>query len=192
MDYPRGPAPALVGLVARGVAEPSVGAVIDFSRCPGRGLAGIGLGLAGAEEKKPAAGKPEATWLGLLIDRQWELAIEGRAIGVQDKAFLLPAEFRDAMKAGGQKLGMMARIAARELEVTLRAGSAEANSGSATKIALAMDSAAKQAGLVTFRAGVSLTDAQRRRLLEGSITILSRGGWHGVTPYVDVKATGEK
>ena len=45
MDYPARPMPPIVGPVERGAEEPAVGCVVDFSRCPNRGLAGIGLGV---------------------------------------------------------------------------------------------------------------------------------------------------
>jgi len=45
MDYPLEGVSALVGPVARGVAAPSVGALVDFSPSPGEGSAGIGLGV---------------------------------------------------------------------------------------------------------------------------------------------------
>jgi hypothetical protein len=53
MDYPLQAPPALVERVERGTAEPSVGCVVDFSRNPGKGRAGIGLGLVGTTEIGP-------------------------------------------------------------------------------------------------------------------------------------------
>lgn len=53
MDYPLQPMSPLAGPVARGTAEPSVGAQVDFSRNPGRGRAGIGLGLVALPDSAP-------------------------------------------------------------------------------------------------------------------------------------------
>lgn len=197
MDYPRGPAPALVGPIARGAAEPSIGAVIDFGRCPGRGVAGIGLGLVEADGKAAASApaarpgekpreKPDATWLGLMIERQWQLLVEGEALGIENKSLLLPAEFRDAMKAGGQRVGMTVKVGSKQLEVTLRAGEARAGAAAAGG-AQARGGAAGQAALVVYRASIPLSESQRKRVMERPMTILSRGGWHGVTPFVGVR-----
>jgi len=164
MDYPLGPVPALVGPVARGTDAPTVGAVIDFSRNAGRGVAGIGLGLV--EDENSAEG---ATFLRVLIDRQRTLVVDGAELGMGRKTFELPGAFREAMAAGGQRLGATVRIAARELEIVLRAGAA---GGAAASV---------------FRASVPVSIEQRRRLLERPLTIVARGGWHGVTPYFDVR-----
>lgn len=45
MDYPMAPAPPAIGPVKSGVSEPSVGALLDFSRNPGKGVCGLGLGV---------------------------------------------------------------------------------------------------------------------------------------------------
>ncbi|MHC4503049.1 MAG: PA14 domain-containing protein [Planctomycetota bacterium] len=47
MDHPAAQMPPILGPVRRGVDEPSVGCVIDFSRNPNKGAAGIGLGVEG-------------------------------------------------------------------------------------------------------------------------------------------------
>jgi len=55
MDYPP-PAPSpLVGPVKRGGDEPAVAALLDFSRNPAQGVAGIGLGLIEGEPIEPFA-----------------------------------------------------------------------------------------------------------------------------------------
>jgi hypothetical protein len=45
LDYPAEPLSPLVGVVARGTDEPAVGCLVDFSANPGRGRAGLGLGV---------------------------------------------------------------------------------------------------------------------------------------------------
>jgi len=158
MDYPAEPMPPLVGPVERGVPEPAVGAVIDFSRCPGRGVAGIGLGLAPDEKSK-------CKCLKLLIEQGKALALDGADLGIPKKSVPLPDAFREAMKAGGHRLGLTARIAQDALEVTLRAG--------------------EQGRLAEVSASLPINAQQRERLLSTPGTLLSRDGWHGVTPFFD-------
>ncbi len=45
MDYPREPRPEVVGQIGRGVAEPSIGAMLDLSLKPDKGRVGLGLGV---------------------------------------------------------------------------------------------------------------------------------------------------
>ncbi len=171
MDYPAEPMPPLVGEnlgraklplsrpVERGVPEPVIGAVVDFSRCPGRGWAGIGLGLVPDEKSK-------CNCLKLLIEQGKQLILDGSDLGIAKKAVPLPDAFREAIKAGGHRVGITARIAKTTLEVTLRAGDPEKKLAEAT-------------------ASLPINDAQRERLLSNPLTLLSRDGWHGVTPYFD-------
>ena len=56
MDYPLAPMSPLVGPVACGTAEPSVGALVDFSRNPRHGRAGIGMGLVPISATRPIGG----------------------------------------------------------------------------------------------------------------------------------------
>ena len=110
MDYPAQPVPPIVGPVQRGVAEPSVGCIVDFSPAPGRGMAGLGLGRVGYKH------------LRLLIDRQRALVIDGTALGKKRKRVVLPKPLRAAMQRDGHRIGLTAKIGRKTLEVTLRAG----------------------------------------------------------------------
>ena len=310
MDYPLQPMSPLVGPVERGAAEPSVGCLIDFSRCPGRGRAGIGLGLVGTADLQPipggvlfvdeAAGKPgvkvaayrldktageglkpddvkngarlgesvdasvalelprsitqglknnfvvewdgwlraahedlytfsttsdDGSWLWvdgnlvvdngglhnaqettgsvrlaagmhrlriryfqaegarafdaamrfggrpgclkLLIEEGARLVMDGTDLGLEKKAAPIPQNVRDAMAAGGHRVGLTARIATAALEVTLRAAGPMAGTPA------------------EFKASLPLAEAVRARLLAHPLAILARDGWHGVTPYLD-------
>jgi len=164
MDYPLQPASPLVGPVERGTAEPSVGCLIDFSRNPGRGRAGMGMGLI--EHDKEIDGKPADSFLKVLIEQEARLVIDGEALGMARKAAALPGAFRAAMKAGGHRVGMTVKIARRALGVTLRAGG-------------------DPAGAQTFTAAAPLTAGQRKRLMSRPLAILAREGLHGVTPCFD-------
>lgn len=55
LDYPAEPVSPLVGAVKRGTEEPAVGCLIDFSANPGRGRAGLGLGVVSGAGIQPIA-----------------------------------------------------------------------------------------------------------------------------------------
>lgn len=317
MDYPAAAMPSIVGPVERGVPEPSVGAVIDFSRCPDRGFAGIGLGVVegeivpfhedalfldeGGKEKgldvavhelaslieggkRPeqvkrgkflgkgraagitlgpgnsapviqgrneqyvaewngwlragneaqitfATSSDDGSWLWidgkevvsnggphgmllrhgavkleaglhrlrvlmfqggggaglvagtiagdspgffrLLIEKSRALHLDGTDLGISKVSLNLPGDLREAMAAGSHRIGMTARIARSELQVTLRARDPQ------------------KPAVVSFSAKVQLTADQRRRLLSRHLTILARDGWHGITPWFDDRRTLE-
>jgi len=71
MDYPCQGTSPLVGRVERGVAEPVIGCVIDFSRNPGRGRAGIGMGLV--KNAKKVTGAERA---GFSVDQRRDITRE--------------------------------------------------------------------------------------------------------------------
>jgi hypothetical protein len=188
MDWPAGKMSPLVGPVARGAAEPAVGCLIDFSLNPGKGRAGLGLGVIGGG---PASGEPQpeaaatggvrvitilpsakapdpaAGCLALLVNEERELVLDGAAVGMPRRAADLPKGLRDALAAGGHQVGMTVQIKAGTLEVTLRARDPRA------------------AEAVSTRVVWPLPAEVRRRLLERPAAVLSRDGRHGVTPYFD-------
>jgi len=170
MDYPLQPASPLVGPVERGTAEPSTGCLIDFSRNPGYGVAGMGMGLI--EGAKEIDGNAADTFLKVLIDKETRLVIDGEDLGMARKAVALPGAFRAAMKAGGHRVGMTVKIARGALEVTLRAG---------------RDAAKPR----TFQAAAPLAAGQRKRLMSRPLAILAREGFHGVTPCFDDRRRAE-
>ena len=191
MDYPLQPMSPLVGPVARGTAEPAVGCLIDFTRTPGEGRAGLGLGVIADQEDaappKDAKPNPDAPqvksgvkvftinpgrasgsgYLAILIDREKELVIEGAPLRLERKAVPLPPALRKAITAGGHAVGMTVRISAAGLEITLRARDPKAGEPE------------------EFKHSVALTAEQRERVMSRPGAILSHGGRHGVTPYFD-------
>ncbi len=192
MDYPLQPMSPLVGPVERGTAEPSVGCLIDFSRTPRKGCAGLGMGVilgpsppprngeeGKTEGEKPASGVkvitigpekpagPAAGYLAVLVDKGEELVIDGAALGMKPERTAIPAEVQGAMAAGGHQVGLTVRIAPAALVVTLRARDPKAGAPA------------------EWQATCPLTAAQRQRLLAQPLALLSRGGRHGVTPYFD-------
>jgi hypothetical protein len=161
MDYPAPEVSPLVGKVERGGAEPAVGCLIDFSRNPRHGRAGIGLGV---DDRKGGPGKGKGAapgMLRLLVERGAALVLDGADLGLGRKEVPLPADLLKAMAAGGHVVGLNARIGARELEVTLRAGA------------------------VVFQASLPLTPEARARLLARPLALLARDGYHGLTPFFD-------
>jgi hypothetical protein len=189
MDSPMHEMSPLVGPVARGTAAPSVGCLIDFSNKPGEGRAGMGLGVITGDEgtsqkDKPGPDSPRVKsgvtvftvnpgrasgngYLAILVSEEKELTVEGAPLAMERKAVPLPQALRDAMAAGGHQVGMTVRIAARELEITLRARDPKAGAP------------------VEFRSSVPLTPEQRERVMSRPGAVLSRDGRHGVTPYFD-------
>lgn len=193
MDYPKDPPPPIVGPVARGAEEPSLGAVIDFRDHPNRGIAGIGMGVidepAPAAKDEPAPGpqtraasaskpQPGPTRTGprclkLLISQSRQLTVDGEDLGMKGKTVDLSEAIRKAMAADGNRVGLTVSIGKDALQVTLRA----------------KDPNAKAMAEQAFP--VPIDGDQRRRLMSRPLTILARDGWHRVTPYFDDGRTAE-
>ena len=190
MDYPLHEMSPLVGPVERGTAEPSVGCLIDFTRTPGEGRAGLGLGvIAGEEAAAPKNAKPNpdapqvksgikvftintgrasgSGYLAILINQEKELVVEGAPLRLDRKVIPLPLALRNAITGGGHTVGMTVRIAAAGLEITLRARDPKASAAA------------------EYKHAVQLTPEQRERVMSRPGAILSRDGRHGVTPYFD-------
>jgi len=182
MDFPaNGPSP-LVGPIARGVPEPSVGCVIDFSCSPGKGRAGLGLGVVpdqqtnhermaapdASDDTKSHSDKPRPGCLMLLVKEGKELVIDGQPLGMANAIVTpLPAPVLQALEADKHRIGLTAKIGAAALEITLRA-----RDPGAGKVA-------------EFRTTVPLQPAQRQRLMNRPVAALSTEGNHGITPYLD-------
>jgi hypothetical protein len=166
MDSPAGEVSPLVGKVERGVAEPAVGCLIDFSRNPRHGRAGIGLGVVCELGITPFGAELPGS-LRLLIEGGTRLVLDGTDLGLERKVVSLPDDLLKAMAEGKNRIGLNARIAAQALEVTLRARAEGADRP------------------VTFRAALPLTAEGRARLLEKPLTLLARDGYHGLTPFFD-------
>ena len=162
MDWPAQPASPLVVPAARGVDEPSVGCLLDFSRCPGRGVVGFGLGLVG-----DTPGRPDC--LRILIKKGERLVLDGSTLGLGRKEIALPEALRQAAAAAGHRFGVTATVRREALRVLVRAG----------------DPA--KGALESAEASVPVTEPVRARLLSQPATLLSRDGWHGVTPYFDAR-----
>lgn len=153
MDYPAETMPPIVGPLARGGDEPSVGCVVDFRRDPDRGLGGLGLGVDG-ESHCP-----------VVIDARRQLLVGGYTSGIAGQAFAILEELREAAATDGHRFGLTVKIAREALEIAVRAGEGDA--------------------LREMRASVPLTAEQRERLMTRRMAIIAKGGYQGVTPYID-------
>jgi hypothetical protein len=166
MDYPPSAMPtSLIGVIKRGVPEPSVGALISFERSH-TGKAGLGFGVHGEGDKKVGQ-----KFLGIVIDAKNDfndlsLVLEGDSMGMPDQRSSLPETFIDAARDNGYKIGMTVKIAKERVEVTLRAGGGDTP--------------------LTFAGSLRTTDMQRKLLISEPWAVLSRDGKHGLTIYPDV------
>jgi len=161
MDYPAEPAPPILGPVRRGVAEPVMGAVVDFSPHPQRGLAGIGLGVL------PDTPAQAQNFLKVLIRAGSELVIDGAALGMAVQTAPVPGDVAAAVAAGGNRYGLTVTIGQKELKVTVRGrGPADEEP-------------------VGFSLSAPLKAEQRERLMTKPLAILAHDGYHRVTPFFD-------
>lgn len=166
MDWPAEPMPAhLVGPVRRGSDEPTVGAMLDFSRNPGKGLCGLAFGVI-LETRRPGLLPRDAKGqLNVYVRDGRVLTIDGEGLGAGKVEATIPGALREAMQSDGQRVGLTVRIAAGELVATLRAG--------------------KPGAVETFSARLPLKDWQRARILQEPSAVIAKDGYHGVTPYFD-------
>ena len=169
MDSPVGPRSPLVGRVRRGVAEPSVGCVVDLSKGPGAGCAGFALGVVWEQAPNVDVTQPDLlpSCLRILLEGDGSLVIAGADLGMEDRRLPLPEPVRKAMAAGGHRAGITATIAGQELRVVVKV---------------------RDPGSWWYRkfaASVPLTEVQRKRLLTQPMALLAQGGYHGVTPCFD-------
>lgn len=160
MDYPYEEPPPLLGPIARGVAEPSVGCILDFSRNPRHGRVGLGLGVVHGPDPQPGLVK-------LVIVDENRLLMDGTALGLERKSLPLPDDLRSACAAGKHRIGMTVKIGQSALAVTLRARDP------------------KSAETATFEATLPLAAETRDRLLSRPLAVLARDGYHGVTTFFD-------
>ena len=110
MDYPPQPLPPLVGPVRRGVPEPSVGCVVDFSLAKGRGRAGLGLGRIGSAHFR------------VLVDGAGRLVLDGTDLRGALRTWALPAALRQGMREDGERVGLTVTLCEDRVRVTVRAG----------------------------------------------------------------------
>jgi len=110
MDYPAEPVSAIVGPVKRGIPEPIIACVVDFSQAPSAGRAGLGLGVDGTK------------MMTVLIEKEREVVVDAKALGGRRHAFPLPQPVRQAAQKTGRRYGITLTLATGALEIVVRAG----------------------------------------------------------------------
>ncbi|MDR3691009.1 MAG: hypothetical protein P4L46_16640 [Fimbriimonas sp.] len=136
-----------------------------------RGISSPTVGCLVGFERNPDGGMcglglgvQDRSMLAVLVDRRRTLVVDATALGGESRALPLTDAF---VKASGKtyEIGLTIRIADEGIEVTARAGD---------------DPNGEVAHL-----NMVLSSEQIQRLLSDPVAVLSRGGLHWVTPYVD-------
>jgi hypothetical protein len=125
------------------------------------GTGQAGLGF-GVEER--------SSWR-VLVDGDKRLIVDGADLGAGKQETPLPEALRKAIAVNGHQVGLTVKIGKDAIEVMVRAGKSGAMSEIKTRIAV--------------------TKQQRERVMAKPMTLLSRGGLHFVTPYIDVPLHAE-
>jgi hypothetical protein len=141
----------------------------------GRGTETPTVGCVLGFQKNPTAGQAglgfgviDRKCLRVMIDAKEGLIIDGSDLGAGKQATALPVPVRQATAAGGYQLGLSVRIGETSVDALVRAG--------------------KSGKLASFKASLPINPEQRERLLDKPMAVLSKGGLHFITPYIDVPA----
>jgi hypothetical protein len=94
------------------------------------------------------------------------LILDSTDIGADRVIKPLPAPLVKAIAANDHQVGLTVRAEKEAVVVTVRAGSKKE--------------------IETFTSALALTTAQRERVLDRPLALLSRGGRHEMTPYLDI------
>lgn len=166
MDWPAQPMPShLVGPVHRGQSEPTVGAMLDFSRNPAKGLCGLAFGVI-LKSRRPGRLPQDAKGqLNIYVRDGMVLVLDGDSLGAKTVEARIPQCVRDAMNRDDHRVGLTVRVAATGILATLQAG--------------------KPGKVAAFSANLPLADWQRKRILREPSAVIAKDGYHGVTPYFD-------
>jgi hypothetical protein len=168
LDYPADALPPTVGPIARGVAEPSIGALLDFREDPHRGLAGIGLGVMSPSDKSAdGLHADHGTQFKVLVRQGKFLELDGSDLSLKTISLPIPADVQSAMDADQQRIGLTVTIAKTELRATVRSRNPKSNH------------------IAEFTATMPIDSDVRKRLLEDRLSILARDGWQRITPFFD-------
>ncbi len=165
LDHPGEELPSIVGPVRRGKKEPSVGCVVDLSKGPDAGCAGIGLGAVSETNVVKTGVEPGN--LKLLVRADHTLVIDGQALGISNSTVAFPSDVTQAMIAAGHQAGITASIGRDALRITVRARDPMSEHGA------------------SFETSIPLSKRQRKRLLTRPLALLAQGGYHGVTHFFD-------
>ncbi len=115
LDYAADPLPATIGKPARGVLEPTVGALLDFHLNPRRGEAGIGLGVLSPDAGAAGLHADRSTQFFVIVRQGRWLVLDGADLGLGTRSFEIPAKVQAAMAADADRIGLTVVIAQGEL-----------------------------------------------------------------------------
>jgi hypothetical protein len=183
MDWPvYATKPPTVGEVERGVREPSVGCVINFSRAMHYsgdwGEAGFGFGVGGtgrrADGKKSNVDQEHLDILIMHLGKKDKahLLLDGSTIGLPRITERFTPAFQSAAVTGNQSIGLTVKVKAKSIEIVLRTGPSDA--------------------MQTHRTSVAITQEARKRILSRPWCVLSKGTHHGFTLFPDVYRAGTR
>lgn len=111
-------------------------------------------------------GGGKSTFVVILVHKSRELLVDGGDLGLPKKTFALSNELKDAMKKSGNTVGMNVKVAKESLDITLRAGEADA--------------------MTEMKASVPIDAKLREMLLNERMAVLAKDGRHRVTPFIGV------
>jgi hypothetical protein len=138
-----------------------------------RGVAEPSIGCLISWRQTPGAGQAglafgveDRSYLKVLIDAGKTIIVDGADIGADRTVQSLPAPLAKAIVSNGHQVGLTVEIKKRTLAVTVRAG--------------------RKNQIEIFTTALPLTTAQRERVLDHPMALLSRGGRHEMTPYLDI------
>lgn len=194
LDYPDDiPMPPTVGPVQRGVEEPAVGCLLDFSEGRHAGKAGLGFGVTGDQEKiadicrsngipahviqellaslaegaSPKERNEDQRHLDVLVDSLQTLILDGATLGLSPVTVPLPRKLTDAIAKDRYRVGLTVKVAKQEVQVTLRAG--------------------PEGALESFSASIPIAGELRQKLLSNPWALLSKDNKHGFVLFPDVR-----
>src|SRR5262249_34828164 len=120
----------------------------------------------GAGHAGLAFGVEDRSYLKILVDAGKTLILDGTDIGANRLVRSLPASIVKAIAANGHQVGLTVRMEKEALAVAVRAGGKKE--------------------IETFTSTLALATAQQERVLDRPMALLSRGGRHEMTPYLEI------
>lgn len=113
MDYPRRERSPLLDSPARGVSEPVIACLLDWSRNPNAGVAGLGFGVI------------DRASLRVMVEQRRRLTVNGSDLGASSASAEFTPEFLAATERGFQ-VGVTVTLKSDRVQVVARAGDPQA------------------------------------------------------------------
>ncbi len=138
-----------------------------------RGVAEPAIGCLISWSQTPGQGEAglglgveDRDYLAIMLDAEKSLIVDGADLGIDRLVQPLPQAIVQAIVANGHQAGLTVRIEQEALVLSVRAASKNE--------------------IKTFTTKIALTSARRERILDRPMALLSRGGRHEITPYLDI------